>query len=587
MGELLFEERHTTSLGPLPAVPFPDDPMSRTYIGPFGRILPILDGKEPERQQLPVDETRTNMATYQLPPPERLQFGSDTSPGFTEPVRYNTISQSRRPHETTSPVYTEQPRASPHAQLPPVRQLFTPPSSNIPPSQYQPQHDANPSQRRSTLPSAPQSIADQPVPVPQYPYQSSFPQPQLPPQVQTAISPNVRREERRNSPSGRQPPPSPYNAHQGPSATSYPVSYPASYPAYSERPLQTPYPVTQQTHHAPPPNPPQSHQGPPLDAPQPQQVIPMTVPAQYYQEDPRDYDMSSAPISGHEQSLQAAENSVKPMARVVGEADVEGQGPSWVYEDGTTCKKVIDGEEVNAQWGITKAGKPRKRLAIACTTCREKKIKCDPAEPKCVQCEKFGRECRFTTAFRNQRTSPESPSYHSQARTPPINIKIEPSTQPSLPSGSLPATAEGQTLLKRRNSSPQIRQIKISGTGDAKCHDHNPPVKKQRSSLSGPISPKAERKILPLKTHPQNAGPQKTETIHQEIESRIAFDQVPPLLSAKAELKIVDELKARRERDLRAIEQQCEDDCREGMKPCSIMLRLEIMHGGYAKSWMK
>ena len=127
----------------------------------------------------------------------------------------------------------------------------------------------------------------------------------------------------------------------------------------------------------------------------------MSFPVQYYQGHPGDYDTSSTTISGHEghgQSLEAPESSVKPMARVVGEADVPGQGPSWVYEDGTTCKKIIDGEEVNAQWGVTKAGKPRKRLAIACTTCREKKIKCDPAEPKCVQCEKFGRECRFTTA---------------------------------------------------------------------------------------------------------------------------------------------------------------------------------------------
>ena len=367
--------------------------MSRTYIGPFGRILPILDGNEPEQQQFPIDETRTNMATYQLPPPERLQFGSDTSPGFTEPNRYNTISQSRRPQETTSPVYNEQPRSSPHEQLPPVRQLFSPPSSNIQPSQYPPQHDANLSQRRSTLPSDPRSIPDQPAQVTQYPYQSSLPQPPLPSQLQTQISTNVRNE-LRNNPSGRQPPPSPYNSHQALSAN----SYPASYPAYSERPPQIPYSVALQTHHAPPPNPPHTHRSPPLDAPRPQQVIPMNVSVQYYQENPADYDVSPSSIPGHEQSPQAAENNVKPMARVVGEADVAGQGPSWVYEDGTTCKKIIDGEEVNAQWGVTKAGKPRKRLAIACTTCREKKIKCDPAEPKCVQCEKFGRECRFTTA---------------------------------------------------------------------------------------------------------------------------------------------------------------------------------------------
>ena len=44
-------------------------------------------------------------------------------------------------------------------------------------------------------------------------------------------------------------------------------------------------------------------------------------------------------IAPDAQNLQAPESSVKPMARVVGEADVPGQGPSWVYEDGTTCKK--------------------------------------------------------------------------------------------------------------------------------------------------------------------------------------------------------------------------------------------------------
>lgn len=310
----------------------------------------------------------------------------------------------------------------------------------------------------------------------------------------------------------------------------------------------------------------------------------MNVPVQYYPEHSGDYNNSSAPTLGHQRSSLAAENNVSPMARVVGDADVPGQGPSWIYEDGTTCKKVIDGEEVNAQWGVTKAGKPRKRLAIACTTCREKKIKCDPAEPKCVQCEKFGRECRFTTAFRNQRTSPETPSYYSQARTPPTNIKIEPSTQPSLQSDSLSVSTLDQSLLKRRNSSPHINQIKITGKDDTKFHGHKPPLKKHQSSLPGLTLPKAERRICPLKSRARDAGLENTQTIHKGVESKIVVDKAAPFLSAK-ELKTVDEHKTRRDRLLRAIEQKCEDECREEMKPCSIMLRLEIMHGGYAKSY--
>lgn len=81
--------------------------------------------------------------------------------------------------------------------------------------------------------------------------------------------------------------------------------------------------------------------------------------------------------------------------KVMGEEMIPGKGVCYIYEDGTYCPKTIDGDSVNPNWGITKAGKPRKRLAQACTTCREKKIKCDPGSPKCLQCQKSGRECKF------------------------------------------------------------------------------------------------------------------------------------------------------------------------------------------------
>lgn len=83
---------------------------------------------------------------------------------------------------------------------------------------------------------------------------------------------------------------------------------------------------------------------------------------------------------------------------VVGEKYMEGEGLCYIYADGSHCRKVINGIPVNANWGVTKAGKPRKRLAQACLTCREKKIKCQPNLPKCDQCRKHGRECRFENA---------------------------------------------------------------------------------------------------------------------------------------------------------------------------------------------
>ncbi|OAR01308.1 hypothetical protein LLEC1_03945 [Akanthomyces lecanii] len=80
------------------------------------------------------------------------------------------------------------------------------------------------------------------------------------------------------------------------------------------------------------------------------------------------------------------------LPRFLRAAEVPGEGMCYFYDDGTHCKTIIDGEYVNAHWGVTKAGKPRKRLAIAC-------------------CDKFGRVCKFKNAPRGGH--PSSPSAQS------------------------------------------------------------------------------------------------------------------------------------------------------------------------------
>jgi hypothetical protein len=356
-------------------------PMStpRTYIGPFGRILPVPDGVEPERECLPCDETRTNMTTFSLPPPDRLQFGSDASPGFTDPTRYNTISQSSRINEPTNAIYREISRLAHHEHLPSLRHMLTPaPQSSI--AQHPPQQSPNHIQHRSSFPSEHRAAASgSHTQHPRYsPYQAGFPQSQLPAQAQPGENLHPQRDEYQSSP---------LTQH-----------FPSSYAPPPQGPVQLPYPPQPQLIAAP--NAFQPQQMIPIDLPQPPQILPINPPVQYFPDHRGSYDSALNTVSGSEQGEAFIANQVKPLPRLIGEGDIPGEGPSWFYEDGTTCKKMIDGELVNAQWGVTKAGKPRKRLAIACTTCREKKIKCDPAEPnsKCVQCEKFGRECRFTTA---------------------------------------------------------------------------------------------------------------------------------------------------------------------------------------------
>ncbi|KAL8726484.1 MAG: hypothetical protein Q9166_006679 [cf. Caloplaca sp. 2 TL-2023] len=355
--------------------------MSRTYIGPFGRILPVVDNSSDgessgaEGQAPSIRESQSNMATYQLPPPQipvGLEFGSDPRPGFSEPRNYDISSQSRRVVEQQRQTFDE-PRRSyniQHGQLPSVSQLLTPGSqSSSGPSPPYSSHQS-PSSSENRLEQSPprqpsfRSTPPQPAAVP---YQNSYPS--VPYQV-----PNRNRD-----------------------------SLLPRRPTYAAPPAMPPYAMPLQPSHEPRLNP-FPHPGAPQQRlssayPQPPpQTVPMAGPSQHPTNQPGLYDYNSSTGPRSDQSTGNVMQNVKPLPRVVGDQDIPGEGPCWIYEDGSICKKVIDGELVNAQWGVTKAGKPRKRLAIACTTCREKKIKCDPAEGKCLQCEKFGRECRFTTA---------------------------------------------------------------------------------------------------------------------------------------------------------------------------------------------
>ncbi|PHH84147.1 hypothetical protein CDD83_2403 [Cordyceps sp. RAO-2017] len=161
------------------------------------------------------------------------------------------------------------------------------------------------------------------------------------------------------------------------------------------------------------------------------------------------------------------------LPRFVRAAEVPGEGMCYFYDDGSHCKTVIDGETVNAHWGVTKAGKPRKRLAIACVTCREKKIKCDPDYPRCVQCEKFGRVCKFKNAPRGgHNTSPSTPPAELDDLRRPVGPSRHLDARIS-DSGSSPPTSPRTSL--HHPSSPEAGYSKRLKVGPDTYVPHGEP----------------------------------------------------------------------------------------------------------------
>lgn len=330
----------------------------------MGKRVPNIDINETRGLHHDSEHPHWNMTTYQLPPPfaARSQFMVDPSVALPEPNRYDMMSQmghSRRMHEIHRPSHDDLTRRSYHEPLPPVSQLLTPGSqySIIPASPFSPQLSSDSSEGGSTQFSSRRNESGP------CSYHGSYDTVPVQLQQRDEVAPRAN----------------------------------GFHPLSLTAPYRQPYPST------PPANiqhyPPHSESNRPVPSSgQHRQIAPLTSPIQFYQARTVKSDPLSPSAPAPELSRRETANAVKPLPRVVGEQIIPGEGPCWVYKDGSTCKKVIDGEAVNAQWGITKAGKPRKRLAIACTTCREKKIKCDPRDSKCVQCDKFGRECRFTTA---------------------------------------------------------------------------------------------------------------------------------------------------------------------------------------------
>lgn len=74
----------------------------------------------------------------------------------------------------------------------------------------------------------------------------------------------------------------------------------------------------------------------------------------------------SAGADRRRDSARSGVSGALSTSECVGQRQIPGKGLCYVYKDGNTCPTVIDGEVVNPMWGTTKAGKARKRLAMAC-----------------------------------------------------------------------------------------------------------------------------------------------------------------------------------------------------------------------------
>ncbi|USW54809.1 Putative zn(2)-C6 fungal-type DNA-binding domain-containing protein [Septoria linicola] len=83
---------------------------------------------------------------------------------------------------------------------------------------------------------------------------------------------------------------------------------------------------------------------------------------------------------------------------------IPGRGPCHMYAGGYSIPTHIFQDPLN----LTQSKILRKRLSVACSTCRKKKIKCEPGPEGCLQCKKAQRPCKIEPAKRRLKSSAAS-----------------------------------------------------------------------------------------------------------------------------------------------------------------------------------
>ncbi|KAK2777787.1 hypothetical protein FQN53_002068 [Emmonsiellopsis sp. PD_33] len=297
--------------------------MSGYYVGPFGRILPVPEDSSALEDAQDDASLPKRLTNYHLPPPRKpvaLQFGSDTTLGPPESIDSSDSAMNRVPSQDNGS------RHQPQDTLPSVSQILTP----------------------ASFPGTPS---------PSYPYAGRGNSPLN--SAGTHRSPIGETYDRTTQQAG-------YSNH-GLVSDARTGSVPES--------IDTSYGHKQYTSYNRDQLPPLSQVG--LD--------PASLRAQHFREYAR--NSSDAPLARYHQGqlpylrelsnseISSASNpssftgetslrSGSPtgqnqlrVAHVVDERVIEGEGLCYIYSDGSHCPKLIDGELVNSNWGITKAAR--------------------------------------------------------------------------------------------------------------------------------------------------------------------------------------------------------------------------------------
>nr|POE72851.1 putative transcriptional regulatory protein [Quercus suber] len=200
-----------------------------------------------------------------------------------------------------------------------------------------------------------------------------------------------------------------------------------------------------------------------------------------YAPGPADEHSYMSPRAAYDHSSSHNASSGPECQRLyLGVKEIPGEGHFHLYDGGYRIPTQIDGEQVNPAWGLTKANKPRKRLALACLDCREKKIKCEPGANSCVQCEKAKRPCRRAPLQSLNGDTPPAATWSSSAGSPPrteisgghttndveteYNRKRRSRDEPSSPATVAKKHRSISPVLNGKTASPTINHLMSDGS---------------------------------------------------------------------------------------------------------------------------
>ncbi|KAJ2653654.1 hypothetical protein IWW40_000348 [Coemansia sp. RSA 1250] len=166
----------------------------------------------------------------------------------------------------------------------------------------------------------------------------------------------------------------------------------------------------------------------------------------------------------------------------------------------------------------------------ACTSCRQKKVRCDGNKPTCSACIRSGAECQYVPSRRRGRPARANRGYERPYTNPQPILPRQPRLATSAAATVLPGPQDRPAMRMPTNRAlPTLPHLQPSQAGQGTMPPPQPVAPPRAGLMSGPLPPILPPQTPQQKQQQQQQPTQPTNNLHQRLHGAPQQHSVAPL----------------------------------------------------------